>query len=108
MTACSRDPSGSVASTNGSLRSSRRPLVRSIRSTSSATSASASTVVVSSLWPRRATKTLPGSLIQTSSTSGSSSHRCSGPKPATVSSTARATSPGSPTGGSAEDSARRE
>ena len=107
-TACSRDPSGRVASTNGSPRSSRRPLVRSIRSTSSATSAAVSTVVVSSLRPRRATKTLPGSLTQTSSTSGSSSQRCSGPKPATASSTARATRGGSSTGGSAEASARRE
>jgi hypothetical protein len=43
-----------------------------------------------------------------SSTSGSSSHRCSGPNPATRSSTSRTTASGSPIGGSAEVSDRSE
>ncbi len=39
ITTCRRDPSGSIASTNGVDRSIRRPEVRSIRSTSSSTCA---------------------------------------------------------------------
>ena len=72
ITTCSRDPSGIVASTNGVLMSIRRPEVRSIRSTRSASSPGARIVVVSSERPRRATNTRPGSLTQISSTSGSS------------------------------------
>jgi len=72
MTTCSRDPSGSIASTNGVLRSTRRPVLLSIFSTRSDTWAAVKIVVVSSDLPRRATKTLPGSLIHTSSTVGSS------------------------------------
>ena len=64
MTTCSRLPSGSIASTNGVLRSTRRPVVLSIFSTRSRTCASPRIVVVSSERPRRATKTRPGSLIQ--------------------------------------------
>ncbi len=37
ITTCSREPSGSIASTNGVLRSTRRPVVLSIRSTRSRT-----------------------------------------------------------------------
>ena len=52
MTTCSREPSGSIASTNGVDMSIRRPDVRSIRSTRSASSPGARIVVVSSLRPR--------------------------------------------------------
>ena len=72
MTTCSREPSGIVASTNGVLMSIRRPDVRSIRSTRSASWPGPRIVVVSSLRPRRAMKTRPGSLTQISSISGSS------------------------------------
>jgi hypothetical protein len=37
MTTCSREPAGSITSTNGVERSMRWPVGRSIRSTSSAT-----------------------------------------------------------------------
>ena len=82
-TTCSRWPSGNIASTNGWLRSIRRPLDLSIRSTSSCTCAVVRMVVVSSCRPARATNTRDGSLIQISSTSGSSRYACSGPNPAT-------------------------
>ena len=72
MTTCSREPSGIIASTNGVHMSIRRPDVRSIRSTRSASSPGARIVVVSSLRPRWATNTRPGSLTQISSISGSS------------------------------------
>ena len=72
MTTCSREPSGSIASTNGVERSTRRPDDLSIRSTRSCTWLPDRIVVVSSLRPRLATKTRPGSLIQISSTIGSS------------------------------------
>ena len=62
MTTCSRDPSGNTASTNGVDMSIRRPEVRSIRSTRSASSPGARIVVVNSDRPRRATNTRPGSL----------------------------------------------
>jgi hypothetical protein len=67
-----RCPSGSIASTNGWETSTRRPLDLSIRSTSSCTWAAVRIVEVSSCLPPRATKTRLGSLIQTSSTVGSS------------------------------------
>lgn len=79
MTTCSREPSGSVASTNGLLRSTRRPLLLSMRSTRSRTSSAVTIVGVSSATPPRATKTLLGSLIQISSTAGSSKYCCRGP-----------------------------
>ena len=109
MTACSRDPSGSMASTNGvaEVEPPARGLQHPLDQVGHLARRSR-IVVVSSVRPRRATNTRPGSLIQISSTSGSSSQRCSGPKPATASSTARATRGGSSTGGSAEASARRE
>jgi hypothetical protein len=107
MTACSRDPSGIVASRNGVDMPIRRSEVRSTRSTRSASSPGA-TIVVSSLRPRRTTNTRPGSLIRISSASGSSSQRCSGPNPATRSSTSRTTASGSTIGGSAEVSDRSE
>ena len=71
-TTWSRCPSGSIASTNGRLMSTRRPLDLSIRSTSSCTWGYVSIRVVSSWRPSRAMKTLVGSLIQISSTVGSS------------------------------------
>ena len=55
----------------------------SIRSTSSCTWALVSIRLVSSWRPRRAMNTRLGSLIQTSSTVGSSRKGCSGPKPET-------------------------
>ncbi len=64
MTTCRREPSWSVASTKGDERSTRRPELRSIRSTRSRTSSAVRIVVVSSATPPRATKTLLGSLIQ--------------------------------------------
>ena len=94
-TTCSRWPSGSIASTNGWLRSMRRPELLSIRSTSSCTCAWVSTRLVSSWRPCRATKTRSGALIHSSSTVGSSRNGCSGPNPltrATSSPTAAATS----------------
>ncbi len=69
---CTRLPSGSRASVNGCETSIRRPVVFSIRSTRSLTSSSVSTVVVSSCRPSRAMNTRLGSLIQISSTAGSS------------------------------------
>ena len=65
MTTCSREPSGRVASTNGLLRATRRPLLLSIRSTRSRTSSAVRIVGVSSAMPPRATKTLLGSLFLT-------------------------------------------
>jgi hypothetical protein len=97
---CSRLPSGSVASTNGCDRSMRRPVGFSIRSTRSRTRSAVSTVVVSSLRPPRAMKTLVGSLTQISSTDGSSRYCCNGPSPARVSNSRRATTSASPSGGS--------
>jgi hypothetical protein len=99
MATCSREPSGSIASTKGVDRSTRRPDDFSIFSTRSRTSSAVRTVVVSSCTPWRATKTLVGSLIHTSSTVGSSRYGCSGPKPATASNTARAAWPWSSIGG---------
>jgi len=64
ITTCSRLPSASIASTNGWLRSTRRPEDFNIRSTRSCSWPGSSTVVVSSLRPARATNTRPGSLIQ--------------------------------------------
>ena len=61
----------------------RRPLLFSIRSTSSCTCAADRIRLVSSCRPRRATKTRLGSLIHTSSTVGSSSSGWSGPNPET-------------------------
>ena len=82
-TTCSRCPSGSIASTNGWLTSIRRPLDFSIRSTSSCTCAVLSIRLVSSCRPLRAMKIRLGSLIQISSTAGSSRKGCSGPNPET-------------------------
>ncbi len=100
MTTCNRLPSGSVASTKGDDRSIRRPDDLSIRSTRSRTWSPVSTVLVSSGTPLRATKTWLGALIQISSTSGSSKYCCSGPKPATVSSTSLTARSTLPSGGS--------
>ncbi len=60
MTTCSRVPSGSMASTNGVLRSTRRPDDFSIRSTRSLTWSCDRMVVVSSATPSRATNTRAG------------------------------------------------
>ncbi len=84
----------------------RRPVGRSIRSTSSATWSALRISVVSSERPRRATNTRPGSLIQISSTVGSSSSGCNGPNPATASSTVRVVPTTSASGGNAEVMAR--
>ena len=84
----------------------RRSVLLSIRSTRSRTCPSSRIVVVSSDRPRRATNTRPGSLIQISSTSGSSRWRCSGPKPATASYTTLAACRGSGSAGSVDDSER--
>ena len=54
--------------------------------------------LVSSCRPLRATKTRLGSLIQISSTSGSSRNRCSGPKPETRATSSPITPTGSGTG----------
>ena len=81
ITTCSREPSGSVASTNGEDRSTRRPEDFSIRSTRSRTWSAVSKVLVSSAVPPRATNTLLGSLIQISSTVGSSRKRLQRPEP---------------------------
>ena len=71
ITTCSREPSGSIASTNGVDRSTpaTRRLAASARP-GRAPRRRSSIVVVSSLRPRRATNTRPGSLIQISSTVG--------------------------------------
>ena len=71
ITTCSREPSGSVASTNGGDRSTRRPDGLSIRSTRSRTS-SAVRIVRGELGDRRRGRRTPwsGSLIQISSTVG--------------------------------------
>ena len=82
-TTWSRWPSGSIASTNGRLMSTRRPDDFSIRSVSSCTCAVVSIRLVSSWRPLRAMKTRLGSLIQISSTDGSSRKGWSGPKPET-------------------------
>ena len=60
-----------------------------MRSTRSRTSCSPSTMEVSSLTPPRATNTLVGALIHTSSIDGSSSSGCSAPKPARSATIAR-------------------
>ena len=100
-TTCSRWPSGSIASTNGWLMSIRRPLDLSIRSTSSCTCAAVSIRLVSSCRPLRATKTRLGSLIQISSTAGSSRNGCSGPKPDTRATSSPTTASTSGTGATA-------
>lgn len=82
-TTWSRCPSGSIASTKGRLMSMRRPLDLSIRSTRSSTCAGSSRRLVSSWRPRLAMNTRFGSLIQISSTSGSSRNGWRGPKPDT-------------------------
>ena len=97
-TTCSRWPSGSMASTNGRLMSIRRPLDLSIRSTSSSTWAEVSMRLVSSCRPLRAMNTRLGSLIQISSTAGSSRKGCNGPKPDTRATSSRTTDSGSGTG----------
>ena len=97
-TTCSRCPSGSIASTNGWLMSMRRPLDLSIRSTSSCTCAVLSIRLVSSCRPLRAMNTRLGSLIQTSSTLGSSRNGCSGPKPETRATSSPTTASTSGTG----------
>ncbi len=99
MTTWSREPSLSVASTNGLDRSRRRPLACNISSTRSWTRCSLSTVLVRIGLPALATKTLSGWLIQISSTSGSSRYGCNGPKPTTRSATAFATCSGASRGG---------
>ena len=104
MATCSRLPSGSIASTNGLLRSRRRPDTRSMRSTRARTCASSMTTVVSSLRPSRAMKMRSGALIQTSSTVGSSKNRCSGPNPAIAWNTDVPTVATSSTGPSPRDS----
>ncbi len=92
ITAWRRSPPGRDASTNGLLRSSRRPEILSMCSTRSRTWVSVRIVGVNSETPARATKTCDGRLIQISSTSGSSMYCWSGPKPATLESTLRAAS----------------
>ena len=76
----------------------RRPLDFSIRSTSSCTSARLRIRFVSSCRPLRAMNTRLGSLIQISSTSGSSRKCCSGPKPETRATSSPTTPTGSGTG----------
>ncbi len=96
-----RCPSGSIASTNGRLTSTRRPLDLSIRSTSSVTCAVVSIRLVSSWRPLRAMKTRLGSLIQISSTDGSSRNGWSGPKPETRATSSPTTESTSGTGATA-------
>ncbi len=91
MTTCSRDPSGSEASTNGELRSTRRPVECSIRSTSSRTCNSVRARSTRSETPSRAMNTRSGPLIQSSSTLGSSRNGWSGPNPVSVATTWRVT-----------------
>ncbi len=100
ITTCRREPSGRDASTNGDERSTRRPEDLSMRSTRSRTPSAVRIVGVSSLTPSRATNTLPGSLIQISSTRGSSKYGCSGPNPATSSTMRLAVRSTSSSGGS--------
>src|SRR5699024_9694706 len=71
-TTCRRDPSGSMASTNGWDRSTRRPDVRRIRSMRSSSSPTLSFVVVSWWTPSTAMKTSLGLFTQISSTRSSS------------------------------------
>ena len=82
-TTCSRCPSGSIASTNGWLRSIRRPERLEHPLHQLLDLRLVSTRLVSSCRPWRATNTRLGSLIQTSSTAGSSRNGCSGPNPPT-------------------------
>ena len=105
-TTCRRCPDGSIASTNGVLTSTRRPDVLSIRSTRSRTSAVVRIVVVSSCRPSRATNTRCGSLIQISSTVGSSRYGCSGPKPATLATSSSTAPSGSSIGRTMPDRLR--
>ncbi len=100
-TTCNRCPSGSIASTNGWLMSIRRPLDLSIRSTSSCTCAGVSIRLVSSCRPRRAMKTRLGSLIQISSTAGSSRNGCNAPNPDTRATSSPTTESTSATGATA-------
>lgn len=64
------DPNQMFASTNGVDRSTRRPDDLSIFSTRSRTSSAVRTVVVSSCTPRRAMKTVVGSLTQAKTKGG--------------------------------------
>ncbi len=85
----------------------RRPLETSIRSTIPRTSSSVSTIVVSSLRPFLATNTCEGEFSQISSTPGSSSISCSGPKPPILAATcATMVSSSCSTGTSPEDERR--
>ena len=78
----------------------RRPVLFNIRSTRSRTSSAVSTVVVNSLRPLRATNTRDGSLIQISSTDGSSRYFWIAPYPATALKTSWLVSGGSANAGS--------
>lgn len=106
MATCNRSPPTRAASTKGWEMSSRRPEDRSIRSTRSRTDWWSRIVVVSSGRPERAMKIRPGSLIQISSTAGSSRYCWSGPRPATESSSSFATPSESPRAGTSPASER--
>ena len=83
MTTCKREPSGNDASTNGWETSTRRPLRRNIRSTRVRTSSGERSAGIRSWRPERATNTADESLIQISSTVGSSRWDCRIPNPVT-------------------------
>ncbi len=106
ITTWSRDPSGSDESTNGELRSTRRPDDCNMRSTRSRTSPSVSTRSVGCGMPWRATKILSGALIQISSTDSSSKYGWSGPNPVRVAMASLAVRASSASNGNAPPRAR--
>lgn len=86
ITAWSREPSGSRASTAGLARSIRSPRGAITRSTAAITArSSANATSVRSREPRRSIHTSDGPFTRTSVTSGSRSSRSIGPRPASAS-----------------------
>ena len=98
-TTCSRCPSGSIASTNGWLRSIRRPL-RLEHPLDQLLHLGAASGPGWSARAGRAGRRTPGdgSLIQISSTAGSSRNGCSGPNPDTRATSSPTTASASGTG----------
>ena len=93
MTTLTREPSGSRASASGDASSTRRPAGASTRSITSRSCASvAKAMAVASRRPARSTHTSARPLTMISSTVGSSSSGCSGPRPSARSVTRRVSS----------------
>ena len=100
ITACSLDPSGSLASRAGLARSMRRPRGATTRSTAATIAAASGKLAVDrSSRPDRSSHTSFGPFTSTSVTFGSRSNRSIGPRPVRASTTSD-TTPGPARGAS--------